>query len=78
MSEYFGKRGMSVSVEVFISKSFTSYQKQVYLVALDRCEQNTRETLCIADVVLKQFCDDNPHVKRIELKTDNAGNSSSL
>jgi hypothetical protein len=73
MNEYFGKRGMSVSVEVFISKSFMTYQKQVYLVALDRCDQNALETLCIADTVLKKFREDNPHVQQLHLKSDNAG-----
>lgn len=62
------------SVEVFISKAFNTYQKQVvYLVALDRCDQSSLDTLCIADVVLDQFSKDNPHIKRIEIKSDNAG-----
>lgn len=73
MSEYFGKRGMSVSVEVFITKSLTDYQKQVYLVSLDRCDQGCIETLCIADKVLEKFRTDNPFVNKIFLKTDNAG-----
>lgn len=73
MTEYFGKRGMSVSVEVFLSKVFMTYQKQVYLVSLDRCDQDAVETLCIADKVLEEFTKDNPHIKRIGLKSDNAG-----
>lgn len=73
MSDYFGKRGMTVSVEVFIFKAFDSYFKQVYLVALDRCEQNSVETLCIADIVLQQFRFDYPQISELILKSDNAG-----
>lgn len=73
MNEYFGKRGMTVSVEVFILKPFESYLKQVYLVALDVCDQGSLETLCIADAVLQQFSRDYPEVDRLEIKTDNAG-----
>lgn len=73
MNEYFGKRGMTISVEVFLFKAFGTYFKQVYLVALDRCEQNAVETLCIADIVLEQFKKDFPQIVRLEVKTDNAG-----
>lgn len=73
MIEYFGKRGMSVSVEVFISKALGSHLKLVYLVALDRCDQDALETLCIADVVAEQFKKDSPHTKQLWLKSDNAG-----
>lgn len=77
MIDYFGKRGMTVSVEVFISKTSDTYLKLVYLVSLDRCEQDALEMLCIADVVLKQFKKDSPHTEQVKLKTDNAGNFSS-
>lgn len=73
MSEYFGKRGMTVSVVVFLTKAIMSYHKQVYLVALDKSDQGTVDTLCIADIVLEQFKKDSPHITSIDLKTDNAG-----
>lgn len=73
MNEYFGKRGMSVSVEVFIFKVGGTYLKQVYLVALDRCDQNSIETLSIADVTLEQFKIDHPNIVKLQLKSDNAG-----
>lgn len=76
MQEYFGKRGMTVSVEDFISKILDSYVKFVYLIALDRCDQDALETLCIADVSIAQFKKDCPHTKQIKLKSDNAGNFS--
>lgn len=75
MVDYFGKRGMTVSVEVFIFKSFETYHKQVYLVALDRSDQGALETLCIADIVLQQFKKDYPQIARLDLKTDNAGST---
>lgn len=64
---------MTVSVEVFIFKSFSKYHKQVYLAALDRCDQGLLETLCIADTVLHQFSRDYPQIVQIKLKSDNAG-----
>lgn len=73
MNDYFGKRGMTVSVEVFIFKVFETFHKQVYLVALDRSDQGAIETLCIADTVLQQFSIDYPRIVRLDLKTDNAG-----
>lgn len=69
---------MTVSVEVFIFKSFNSYYKQVYLVAIDRSDQGSLETLCIADAVLEEFSNDYPHIKQIELKSDNAGSCSTF
>lgn len=73
MSEYFGKRGMSVSVEVFIMKLNDLYSKVTYLVALDRCDQNAADSLSIADLVLSEFSKDFPNVVSLRIKTDNAG-----
>lgn len=73
MTEYFGKRGMTVSVECFITKVLMSYHKQVYLATLQKSDQGTLDTLCIADTVLEQFSKDSPHIKSVDLKTDNAG-----
>lgn len=56
---------MPVSVEVFITKSVTTYCKQVYLVSLDKCDQGAVETLCIADKVIEKFSSDNPHIKNV-------------
>lgn len=73
MTEYFGKRGITVSIEVFLMKLSMSYHKQIYLTAIDRSDQGTLDTLCIADVVLDQFSKDFPHINEIDIKTDNAG-----
>lgn len=75
MSEYFGKSGMSVSVEVFITKSVETYCKYVYLPALDKCDQGALETICIAEKVLEKFSIDHPSVENLFVKTDNAGTS---
>lgn len=64
---------MTVSVEVFITKSSTTYCKHVYLASLDKCDQGAVETMCIADRVLEKFSSDHPNVKKLFLKTDNAG-----
>ncbi|CAH0546967.1 unnamed protein product [Brassicogethes aeneus] len=73
MTEYFGKRGFSLSVEVFLIKNEEKWQKFVYFVALDRCEQELLDCLSIADIVLQQFSHDNPLIKQLHLKSDNAG-----
>lgn len=74
MSDYFGKRGISISVEVFIMKiGQEKYLKHCYLVALDRCEQKMVDTLSIADITLKQFHRDFPQIDKLKIKSDNAG-----
>lgn len=51
-----------------------SFSKQTYLVAMDRCDQNTVDTLAIADLVIHEFFQDFPQVRAIRIKSDNAGN----
>lgn len=74
MSEYFGKRGMSVCVEVFITNINGVFEKQTYLVAFDRCDQNAADTLSIAELVINEFHKDFPEVRYFKIKSDNAGN----
>ena len=69
--EYFGKRGMSLHVVFFIKKNHILH-KQVYLTASYRCDKGTVNTLSIADLVLTKFLSDEPGVKNVYGKSDNA------
>ena len=72
--EYFGKKGMSMHVDVFVlKKPDGSLTKHVYFTILYRCDQGTSAVISIADVVLKQFCQDEPLVCKLLAKSDNAG-----
>lgn len=50
-----------------------TWQKAVYLTAMDKAEQDLKDTLSIADVVLTKFREDCPQIKNVYIKTDNAG-----
>ncbi|CAF3348357.1 unnamed protein product [Rotaria sp. Silwood2] len=78
-SSWFGKRGMSQEVDVFLilSGKTTSdnqqiLQKYVYLTMLDQSSQDMHAVGAVADHVLKQFHIDAPQVKDIFLRNDNA------
>lgn len=73
--DYFGKKGMSLSVDVLLKKCVTSgeVQKSVYLTSIYRCDQDTEDTLCVGDHVLQQIKKDHPKVTHILRKSDNAG-----
>ena len=58
--EYFGKRGMSLHVDMFFIKKDSQVKKKIYLTAIYRCDQTMKDVLSIADVLLAQFKPDNP------------------
>lgn len=47
--------------------------KSVYIAAFDKSDQDMLDTLCIAEVILKKFHSDFPHINSILAKSDNAG-----
>ena len=61
--EYFGKKVMSLHVDVFFMKKNHILHKQVCSTALYHCDQGTVDTLSIADIVLTRFLSDEPGVK---------------
>ena len=71
--DYFGKKGMSLHVDVFFVKKNGQIIKHVYLTAVYRCDQGTSSVISIADAVLDQFIKDEPTVKYVFTKSDNAG-----
>ena len=71
--EYFGKKGISVHVDVFFTKSDAQLQKSVYFTVLFRCDQDVIDTLSVTDVVLKQYHEDFPSMINIYAKSDKVG-----
>ena len=72
--DYFGKKGMSLHVDVFFTKALDGeLKKHTYLTAISRCDQAMVDILCIGDAVLEQFKKDQPAVTKIFTKSDNAG-----
>ena len=71
--DYFGKKGMSLHVDVFFVRKEELLVKHVYLTVIYRCEQNTSSIISIADIFLNEFKVDEPDVKKLFTKYDNAG-----
>eukprot|EP00111_Clytia_hemisphaerica_P010078 TCONS_00029465-protein len=69
---YFGKKGMSLHVDVFFKKEGHQLKKSVYFTALQRCDQGAADVLCLADEVLAEFRNDEPDVNSLYVKSDNA------
>ena len=64
---YFGKKGMSVHVDVLLTKAVTSSElmKSVDFTTIYRCDQDVIDTLCIAEHVLKEIRKDHPNIKQL-------------
>lgn len=74
MSEYFGKKGISLHVDVFFTKNEDgTIKKHVYHAISDVTNQDAGDTLAVFDVVLKQFKLDNPEINSLHIRSDNAG-----
>ena len=63
--DYFGKKGMSMRIDVFFLKKGLDISKQVYLTVIYRCDQGMANTVNICKNVLKEF--------KKSKKSDNAG-----
>ena len=73
-SDYFGKKGMSVHIDVFFQQNeIGKLTKFVYFTVIFRCDQNMLSTLGVAEHVLLQYKVDNPRVAKLLIKSDNAG-----
>ena len=48
-----------------------------YTLALTSAAQTDLDTLSASEIILKQFTEDHPHIKKLHKRTDNAGNFSS-
>ena len=80
---------MSVLVGSFVWKnstataagsSFTSTLSlctESYIPALTNAAQTDLDSLSASEIILKQFKEDHAHIKKLHMRTDNAGNFSS-
>ena len=71
--EYFGKKGMSLHIDVFFRKENDDLLKYVYFSCIFRSPQTMLDVLNIGDSVLQQFRSDCPNITRLYAKSDNAG-----
>lgn len=71
--DYFGKKGMSLHIDVLIFKNGDRLEKQVYFTILERSDQGLEHTLCVLEHVTKQVKEDFPSIHHIYMKSDNAG-----
>ena len=71
--ECFGKKGMSLHVDVFFYKNTNKdVVKFTYFTVVERCDQGLVDVLSISDVVLEEFTQDVPRVNMLFWKSDNA------
>ena len=71
--EYFGKKGMSLPVDILFLKKSGQILKDVYFTAMYRCEQGAKDVITLADIVLDKFKCDEPQLTALYTKSDNAG-----
>ena len=64
---------MSLHVDVFFVKRNNALKKHVYMTAIYCCDQGTSSVISLADKVLNQFCTDEPGIRTLYAKSDNAG-----
>lgn len=84
--KYFGKKGMSLLVGSFVWKDMSSvndanvqtttttipsFISKSYIVALTNASQTELDTLSAGEIILKQFTDDHPHIRKFHTRTDN-------
>jgi hypothetical protein len=68
-SDYFGKKGMSLAVDVFFQRNSSgNLTNLVYFTVIFRCDQDMVSTLNVADHVLKQYKMDNPMVTKLFIR----------
>ena len=69
---YFGKKGMSLHIDVFFLRNNNKLLKYVYFTVVYRCDQGVDSTLCISENVVKRFHFDHPSVSQLYTRSDNA------
>nr|XP_047133273.1 uncharacterized protein LOC124811529 [Hydra vulgaris] len=62
--EYFGKKGMSLHVDIFFIKIAGKLFKRVYFTSMYRCDQGIGDVVSLATAALDQFRIDQPHIKK--------------
>ena len=70
--EYFGKKGMSLHVDILCIKKDNVFVKKGYFTAIYPCEQGLSDLICLAVVVLDKMKVDFPSLKNVYTKSYNA------
>ena len=69
----FGKKGISLHGDCLMFRSKGSLKKVVYFTMIYWCDQHLKDVLSINKEVLKEFVKSQPQIKKIYMKSDNAG-----
>ena len=70
--EYFGKKGMTLHVDVIFIREEGKIEKKTYYTVIFRCDQGMLDVLSISDCVLDEVQKDFPKIKQMYAKSDNA------
>ena len=62
---------------VFVAACSLPMHTESYILALTSAAQTGLDTLSATEIILKQFTEDHPRIKKLHKRTDNAGNFSS-
>ena len=62
--QYFGKKGISLHVDVMLLKEKMIVKKYVYYTVIYRCSQGMKDILNIDDIVLKKFKNYEPNITK--------------
>ena len=71
--EYFGKKGMSLHVDILSLRKAEQLLKRVYFTAVYRSDQSTKDVISLADTVLNKFKQEEPNLCTLYTKSDNSG-----
>ena len=71
--DYFGKKGLSLHVDVLFRLEEGIIKKFVYFSVMQRSDQDSEDVLALADHMLKKIKSDHISTKFIYTKSDNAG-----
>ena len=64
---------MTLHVDILFTKTNDVLHKCIYFTCIYRCDQDTKDVLSINEHVLNQFKKDEPNIKKLYTKSDNAG-----
>ena len=70
--EYFGRKGMSLHVDVFFLKKNIIFFKKLYLSSINQCNQGMIDTLSLGKAMPKQLKVDEPQIQKPFSKSGNA------
>ena len=73
MSDFFGKRGLSLHVSAVITKHTEKFQVEFFVHLFDNCTQNSFAVASIIEHLLKTIKKESPEIENVFLRSDNIG-----